>query len=75
LSVSFRTRRAFESARDRDPKHDRVGRLAWAVRQSVDEDALLLHYRAVVAPVFSRDPQGELFVYSDAAFRRLKGAD
>jgi hypothetical protein len=75
LSVSFRTRRAFESARDRDPKHDRVGRLAWAVRRSQDEDAKLLRYQALLSPVFSRDPGGELYTYSDGRFRRLTRAD
>ncbi len=75
LSVSFRTRRAYESARDRDPREDRVGRLARAVRQSKDEDAKLLRYQALVSPVFSRDPDGELYSYSDGRFRRLSAAD
>jgi len=75
LSVSFRSRRAYESARDRDPGAHRVGRLVRAVRQSADDDALLLRYRAVLSPMFSRDPGAELYSYSDGVFRRLTGPD
>jgi len=71
LSVSFRTRRAYESARDRDLGDQRVGRLVGAVRKSKDEEAHLLRYRVLLSPVFSADPTGELYSYSDGRFRRL----
>ena len=77
LSVSFRTRRAYESARNRDPARDGIewprqrAPVVRVVLESKDDEAKLLRYRVLLSSAFSKDPDGVLFLYSDGKFRQL----
>ena len=72
LDVSFRTRRAYESSRDRIPGEDRVGRFARVLPQAGDEAQRTLRYRVFLSPQFTRDSAAELYLYSDGRFRRQR---
>ena len=71
LTVSFRTRRAYESARGRDLKGDREGKLIEAALLSADDEQRLLTYEVTLARGFLRSEWNELYVYGDGRFRRL----
>jgi hypothetical protein len=75
LTVSFRTRRAYEAARRRRPGDDREGRLVRMVMASSDDPMRTITYRVVLPRRFLRDPRNELYVYSDGGFRRLAAPD
>ena len=75
LTVSFRTRRAYESARGRDLKGDREGELIEAALLSADDEQRLLTYEVTLARGFLRSEWNELYVYGDGRFRRLSAPD
>lgn len=74
LTVSFRSRRAYEAARGRDPRRDQEGDAVRMVLESADDEARVLSYKVILAPGFFRDRRNELYLYSDGAFRRLTRA-
>jgi hypothetical protein len=77
LSVSFRTRRAYEHARSRNPARDardwppQRAPNVQAVLESKDDEAKRLRYR--VSFTSSIDTNDVLLIYSDGEFRRLAG--
>jgi hypothetical protein len=74
LTVTFRSRRAYEAALRRSPAEDREGRFVQAVLDSSDDGARVLTYKVILAEGFLRRDAGtELYLYSDGAFRRLTG--
>jgi hypothetical protein len=75
LKVSFRTRRAYDAARSRDPSDDREGRFVEAVLASADDRARVLEYKVRLAKGFLRSAGSELYMYSDGRFRRLSGPE
>jgi hypothetical protein len=71
FTVSFRTRRAYLAARERDPRSDQEGDAVRMVLESADDAARTLAYKVILARGFFRDPRNELYLYSDGRFRRL----
>jgi len=71
LSVSFRSRSAYEAASWRDPSADRLGNLVGGRLVAQDDSARVLRYELRLAPGFSDDPRNELYLYSDGEFHRL----
>jgi hypothetical protein len=71
LTVSFRTRRAYEAARRRDPRDDQEGDAVRMVLASADDEARVLMFKVILAPGFFRDRRNELYLYSEGRFRRL----
>jgi hypothetical protein len=71
LTISFRTRRAYESARGRDLKHDREGDRVEAILLSEDDAERVLTYEVTLARGFLGSEWNELYLYSDGRFRRI----
>jgi hypothetical protein len=72
LQVRFRTRRAYEDARRREPGEDVKGRLVQVVGAAFDDAARFVEYDVLLAPGFFRDPHNELYLYDDGRFRRVE---
>jgi len=75
LTVSFRSRRAYEAARERDPGEDRVGNSIEATLISADDEQRVLTYEVNLARSYLRTGRNELYYYSDGKFRRLTRPD
>jgi hypothetical protein len=71
VTVRFRSRRAYEAAKRRDPDDDPFGDLVASVERSADDSALLLRYRVGLAAGFPRGPSDDLYVFSEGRFGRL----
>jgi hypothetical protein len=71
LVVSFRTRSAYDAALGRDPEDDSRGKILDAVLVSEDPAARELTYEIKIKPGYLGQPGNEIYLYSDAAFRRI----